>query len=206
MVLTQSIQLFTVHNEVLGYTMALIYVLTMRRWEESICIWTREKSWHQPFTVYGGFQGCKYECNLITTNKCTRKRMLILLFTITMVKNMFFGCYVEVYDSGKWLSWGCIHIVCIFICAFGRWKLNFEYIVENTEETLDDLVDYVERLYVCVRCGRGKRLEAPRFPPVTWNVSASLLNSDYGMNSDEEGWYSKFHKLTVHHPSILRYI
>lgn len=78
--------------------------------------------------------------------------------------------------------------------------------MENAEETLDDLVDYVERLYVCVRCGRGKRSEAPRFPPVTWNVSASLLNSDYGMNSDEEGWYSKFHKLTVHHPSILRYI
>lgn len=78
--------------------------------------------------------------------------------------------------------------------------------MENAEETSDDLVDYVERPYVYVRCGRGKRSEAPRFPPVTWNVSTSLLNSDYGMNSDEEGWYSKFHKLIVHHPSILRYI
>ena len=78
---------------------------------------------------------------------------------------------------------------------------NFRYIVEIAEKNLDDLVDYVERLYVCVRCGRGKRSEAPRFPPEIWTVSTSLLNSDYGMNSAEEGWYSKFHKLIVHHPS-----
>ena len=51
-------------------------------------------------------------------------------------------------------------------------KVNeiFEGFVENAEKNLDDLVDYIERLYVCVRCGRGKRSKAPRFPPEIWNV------------------------------------
>ena len=46
--------------------------------------------------------------------------------------------------------------------------------MENAEENLDDQMDYVERLYVCGRCGRGKRPEAPRFPPETWYVCISL--------------------------------
>lgn len=40
----------------------------------------------------------------------------------------------------------------------------FEYLVENTEENSDDLMDYVFRKYVHGRCGRG-RTEAPRFSP-----------------------------------------
>ena len=83
---------------------------------------------------------------------------------------------------------------------------TFAYIVGNAEENLDDLMDYIERVYVCGRCGRGRRPEVPRFPPETWNVDISVLNSNHKMNNALEGWYSKFQRLTVvHHSSIWRF-
>lgn len=40
---------------------------------------------------------------------------------------------------------------------------TFEYIVENAEENVDDLMEYVQRVHVCVRHGRGRKPEAHRF-------------------------------------------
>ena len=83
----------------------------------------------------------------------------------------------------------------------------FEYLVENTEENSDDLMDYVFRMYVHGRCGRGRRPEAPRFSPETWNVFTSVLNGNHRVNNAVEGWHSKFQKLVVvHYPSIWRFI
>lgn len=67
---------------------------------------------------------------------------------------------------------------------------TFEYIVQNVEENLDDLIDYVERVHG--RCGRSTRPEALRFPPETWNVCKSVLNGNHRMNNAVEGWHSKF--------------
>ena len=61
---------------------------------------------------------------------------------------------------------------------------TFEYIVRNAEGNLDDLMDYVVRVYVPGRHGRGgRRQEAPRFPLETWNVYIAVLNGDHRMNN-----------------------
>lgn len=69
----------------------------------------------------------------------------------------------------------------------------FEYLVENVEENLDDIMNYVERVYVHGRHDRGRRRpEAPRFPLESWNVYISVLNGDHRINTTGEGWHSKF--------------
>ena len=47
--------------------------------------------------------------------------------------------------------------------------------MENSD--LDDLICYVERVYVHGRHDRGRRPENPRFPPEIWDVYISVLNS-----------------------------
>ena len=74
--------------------------------------------------------------------------------------------------------------------------------MENAEENLDDLVDYVERICVHRRHGRGRRRsEAPRFLPETRNVHTSVLSNR--TNNALEIWHTTFQKLVVvHHPSF----
>lgn len=69
---------------------------------------------------------------------------------------------------------------------------TFEYLVETAEESIDNLMDSVERVYVQETYGRTRRSEALRFPPETWKVSASVLNGDHKMDNVLEGWHSKF--------------
>ena len=66
----------------------------------------------------------------------------------------------------------------------------FECIVETVEKNLDGLMDHVESVTVHGSCGRGRRSEAPRFPPETWKVYTSVLNGNYRMNNAVEGWHS----------------
>ena len=85
---------------------------------------------------------------------------------------------------------------------------SLEYIVENAEENLNDLMDSVETAYVCGKLGRGRRPEATRFPQELWSqyICISILNGAHRMSSAVEGWHSKFQKLmVVHHPSIWRF-
>ena len=69
---------------------------------------------------------------------------------------------------------------------------TFEYLVETTEESTDNLMDSVERVYVWEKYGGTRRSEALRFPPETWKVCTSVLNGDHQMDNVLEGWQSKF--------------
>lgn len=82
----------------------------------------------------------------------------------------------------------------------------FGYIVEIEEKKLDDLMDHVVTVHVHGRLGRGIRPQVLRFPPETWNIFISALNSNHRTNNTVEGCHSKFQKLMViHHPSIWRF-
>lgn len=98
---TQFTKLFTVYSAVLGYSMSLIYALTMERQEDTykygyILAFAQERNPIIPFIGYDRFQDCKYKCDL-TTTKCTR-----MLFTTTVVGNIFFfWSNTCVYDNRK---------------------------------------------------------------------------------------------------------
>ena len=98
----------------------------------------------------------------------------------------------------------CAYLVSVFqFVPLEDVSETFEYTVEIAEEHLDDLMDYVERVYVHGRLDRGRIAQVLRFPPETWNVYTSELNGEHRTNNMVEGWHSKFQKLiVVHHPSI----
>lgn len=59
----------------------------------------------------------------------------------------------------------CASLLSVFqFVPLGDVSETFEYIVEIAEEHLDDLMDYVERVYVHGRLGRGRRAQVLRFP------------------------------------------
>ena len=98
------------HGVVLGCTMPLMSTLTMKGWEdiykyiyiwESTCICVGKKSLHWHFIVHDGFWDGKYKYDSTTNNKCTNKMMIVLLFTITVAKKIFFGSNMQVYENGK---------------------------------------------------------------------------------------------------------
>ena len=72
---------------------------------------------------------------------------------------------------------------------------NFGYIVEIAEKNLDDLMDHVVRVHVRGNLGRGIRSQVLRFPPETWNIFISTLNSNHRTNNRVGGCHSKFQKL-----------
>ena len=45
---------------------------------------------------------------------------------------------------------------------------------ENADENLDDVLDLIEDYYILGR-RRGRRRQAPRFPPAAWNVRERTL-------------------------------
>ena len=119
---------------------------------------------------------------------------VFLLFTITLVivsslvKGIFFGSKSWVYDNGE-SSIVTVHLFWDFLCACGIYKWN-EYTVKNPEN-LDELIDHIERMYVCRRHGTDKtRSGTPRFPEETWSLYKSLLNGDHRMNKASGGWHS----------------
>lgn len=77
------------------------------------------------------------------------------------------------------------------------------YIVEIAGKKVDDLMDHVMSVHVYGSLGRGIRPQVLRFPPETWNIFISALNSNHRTNNTVEGCHSKFQKLMViHHPPI----
>lgn len=85
---------------------------------------------------------------------------------------------------------------------------TLECTVEGAEENLDDWIDYVGRVRVHGRCGRGRRIpESPRFPPETWDICKSVLNANRRIYNAMEVWHHKLQNLVViHHSSIWRFI
>lgn len=85
---------------------------------------------------------------------------------------------------------------------------TFGHIMENVKENLDDLMDYVERVYVYGRMGRGRRRSGiPRFPPETWECLYLSTERDHRMNNAVKGQHREFQKLiVVRNHSIWRFI
>ena len=74
----------------------------------------------------------------------------------------------------------------------------FEDFVENTEKSMNDLVDYAESVYVHGGQGRGKiRPWESWVPQKTWDFYPSALNNNPRTNSAVEGWHGNFQKLMV---------
>ena len=102
----------------------------------------------------------------------------------------------------------CIHVVWLPFVTMEDVNETFEY-VKNEEANLDNLMDYVERVYVLGRHERVRRRpEAPRVPPGTWNVYTLVVNGKHRTNNAVQGWHSKFQKVikVVHNLSIWRFI
>ena len=119
--------------------------------------------------MHGAFRDLKYEGDLTTPTKCMSKKMLVLLSTITVVKNIF-GLTCEYMTMER-----STHKCAFMLFGLPFVSLEDKYTVENAEENLDNLMDYVERVYAWGRCARGRgRPEVPRFSPETWNERQRL--------------------------------
>lgn len=83
-----------------------------------------------------------------------------------------------------------------------------DYVGERCDDDLQELVDYVDRVYVTgVRARGRRRAVAARFPPETWNVYNACVNGEQRTNNAVEGWHNRFQKaVAVHHPSIWRFL
>ena len=79
---------------------------------------------------------------------------------------------------------------------------TFEFLVENKEENIDNLMEYVESVCPWNVCQSQKKTNSLRIPLETWSVYASILNSGHWMDM-QWSWSSKYQQLIiVHHPSI----
>ncbi|KHJ40130.1 hypothetical protein D918_09827 [Trichuris suis] len=204
---TQFARLFTVHGVVLGYPVPLVYALTTRKREQTyryvyqrIIDYAEERNWSINPSL------CMMDFELANMNAI---RSLLL-----NAENK--DCLFH-FSQSLWRrisSWG---LACSYNavesatrrCASMLFDLpfvpaedvveTFEYVDNQAEESLDDLMDYVKRTYVTGR--------SPMFPPQTWNVYRAVLNDQRSTNNAAEGWHNKFQKvMVVHHPSIWKFI
>lgn len=73
----------------------------------------------------------------------------------------------------------------------------------HTDETLDDLLDYIEDYYVLGR-RRGKGRQRPRYPVESWNVYDRTLEKCPRTNNSAEAWNRRWNILTgQYHPNIF---
>ena len=206
-------QLFTLHSVVLGYTMPLIYALTMKRQEdiytgERTCICTGKKSQHLPSIVRDRFWDCKCECNLTTPTKCTNKIMLVSFFTYNVVKNIISGSSKWVYDDRIYTHKCASMLFGLSFVPLEDVNEIFEHIIKNAEENLDG--GY--RLHwqsVCLWKARQmqKKTRSSKFS--TPNLKCLCISTEQ-CSQDKQfrgSWHRKFQKLTIMgHPSIWRFI
>ncbi|KFD61048.1 hypothetical protein M514_08442 [Trichuris suis] len=204
---TQLAQLFTVHGVVLGYPVPLVYALTMRKREQTyryvyqrIIDYGEERNWNINPSL------CMMDFELANMNAIRS------LLPNAEIKGCLFhisqSLWRRISSSGLASSYNAVESD-TRRCASMLFGLpfvpvedvveTFEYIEDQAEESLDDLMDYVKRTYVTGR--------PPMFPPQTWNVYRAVLNDQHRTNNAVECWHNKFQKvMVVHYPSIWKFI
>ncbi|KHJ40540.1 hypothetical protein D918_09430 [Trichuris suis] len=194
---TQLAQLFTVHGVVLGYPVPLVYALTMRKREQTyryvyqrIIDYGEERNWNINPSL------CMMDFELANMNAIRS------LLPNAEIKGCLFhisqSLWRRISSSGLASSYNAVESD-TRRCASMLFGLpfvpvedvveTFEYIEDQAEESLDDLMDYVKRTYVTGR--------PPMFPPQTWNVYRAVLNDQHRTNNAVECWHNKFQKVMM---------
>ncbi|KFD49637.1 hypothetical protein M514_09469 [Trichuris suis] len=207
---TQFTQLFTVHGLVSGYPVPLVYALTTRKREETY------RSIYKTIIGFAQEKNCSINPSLCMMDfEMANMNAIRSVLPNAQIKGCLFhfsrSIWRGISSSGQtrcYREWGNSTRTCAFMLfdlpfvPVENVAETFDFISEQADVNLDDLIDYVERTYVTGRRGRP-----PIFPPEVWNVYRATLNDQHRTNNAVEGWHNKFQKLmVVHHPSIWKFI
>lgn len=82
----------------------------------------------------------------------------------------------------------------------------FDWLKNRVDDAVDDVVAYMEKVYVRGVPARGRRRATPPlFPPTVWNVHNQVLADEARTTNVVEGWHSRFQRLiNAHHPSVWK--